>query len=642
FLLQTSILDRLCGPLCDAVCLSTDGQSTLEALERANLFLIPLDNERRWYRYHHLFSDLLRQKLRHTQPEQVPTLHLCASEWYERQGLWAEAIHHAFAADDLERAADLAELAWHPMNLRYRSVTWLGWVKALPEELVCSRPVLSAGCGWASLDSGALAAAALHFQAAERWLEAPPAEVSAAKRSRSVAVLDDEALRSLAISVANGRAYLAQALGDVTGTVKYAQQARNLLRENEYFERGLSAILLGFAYWASGDLETAREAVADAIAKMRMTGRLLFIISFTSYLADILTAQGRLCEAVTTCVQLLEIITEPDEAEAPETAVLHLGLSELYLEQGDVAAATRHLQKSEAFGEQPWFAPWYRHWIVAHARLMADQGDLDGVIELLKGAERLYYRHPIPDVRPLKVLIARVWLAQGKLSEAQRWASEQGLTVDDALSYLREFEHITLARLLIAQHKHGGDEICLRQAVGLLERLLKAAEEGGRTGSVIEILALQALAFAAQGSLPSALAALERALALAEPEGFLQIFVDEGPAMARLLYAMLCQDMANGYVRRLLAAFPVREPEEAASLQSESSAFDWVDPLSDREVEVLQLIAEGLTNQEIATRLFLALNTIKAHTRNTYSKLGVNSRMQAVARARELGILSLD
>lgn len=630
FLLQTAVLNRLTGPLCNALTGQENGQATLEAMEQANLFIVPLDDQRHWYRYHHLFADLLRQQLGRKQPDAIPGLHHLASEWYAQEGLWSDAIHHAFAAQDFERVAGLAELAWDAMNRRYRAVTWLGWVKALPGDLVRERPALSASCGWASLDTGDLAAAEHYFQMAERWLE----------DSSGRTMLDEEAVRTVAISVANGRAYLAQALGDVAGTVKNAQRANNLLREDEYFEQGLSAILAGFAYWASGDLGAACKSITEAIAKMQMAGRLLFIISFTTYLADIMTAQGRLRDAIETYLQLLEIVAEKGKPDLPETAVLHLGLSVLYLEQGNGEAALRHLRLGEALGEQPWFAPWYRHWVVAHTRQLVAQGDLDAVLDLLNGAERLYYRHPIPDVWPLKALISRVQLAQGNLAEAWRWVNDQGLSLDDDLSYLHEFEHITLARLCMAQHRQNQTAQDMQDAVKLLDRLLSAAEAGNRKGSVIEILALQGLAFAAQGSRSHALSSLERALTLAEPEGYCRLFVNEGPPMARLLYAALAQDIAPAYVRRLLAAFPDSQPESAATRQFEDSKFEWIEPLSDREIEVLALIADGLMNQEIANRLFLALNTVKAHTRNIYSKLAVNNRVQAVARARELGLLS--
>jgi LuxR family maltose regulon positive regulatory protein len=641
FLIQTSILNRLAGSLCDVITGQGNGQATLELLEHANLFIVPLDNERGWYRYHHLFADLLRQRLGQTDPEQIPELHRIASEWYAQNDLWSEAVRHAFAAEDLERAADLIELAWVPMNTSYRSVTWLGWAKALPDELIRSRPVLSTACGWASLDTGDLESAELCFRIAERWLNAV-ANVNEQPEAQSgkTKVLDEEEFRSLSISIANGRAYLAQALGDVPLTIKYARWASELLHEDEYFERGLTDILLGFAYWTSGDLEAAREAVSDAIAKMQMAGKIPFIISFTSYLADIMTAQGHLRETERTYLQLLKFVSEQGEPEMKETAVLHLGLSELYFEQGDMEAAKRHLQRSEELGEQPTFPPWYRHWIYAHVRIKAAQSDWDGVIKLLEGAERLYYRHPIPDVRPLVALIARIRLAQGNLTEALSWVHERGLSVDDELSYLREFEHITLARVLIARYKTDKADELIQEAMGLLERLLEAAEEGKRRGRVIKILVLQALAVEAQGNISRALALLERALTLAEPEGYFRIFVDEGSPMARLLYEALSHEIAPDYVQRLLGAFPVDEPEKAETSQSHGPDSELIEPLSERELEILKLIAEGLTNQKIGSQLYLSLNTVKAHTRNIYGKLGVNSRTQAIAKARALGLLS--
>ena len=513
------------------------------------------------------------------------------------------------------------------MNMRYQAVTWLGWVQKLPDELVRARPMLSAGCGWASLDAGDLEAAEMHLRNAERWLE-----TTASVNEH----FDEEELRALSASVANGRAYLAQALGDVTETIKYTQQAADFLQEDDYFERGLAEILPGFAYWADGDLEAAYEAVADAISTMQMAGKLRFVISFTSYLADIMVAQGRLQETKQTYLQLLEAVTEEG---MPETAVLHLGLCEIYLEQGDLEAARHHLQKSEAFGEQYSFAPWYRHWICAHVRIMSAQGNLDGVLEMLNGADHLYYRHPIPDVRPLKSLVARVWLARGKVREALACVREQNLTVDDELTYLGEFAHITLARLLIAQYRNDLEANHIHDAQALLKRLLEAAKEGKRVGSVIELLALQTLAFAAQDNISFALASLEQALTLAEPEEYCRMFVNEGPPMARVLEEAHAGGIAPNYVQRLLAAFPIVEPDQAATVPERLPDSQWIEPLSERELEVLQLIAEGLTNAEIPVELYLSLNTVKVHTRNIYSKLDTHNRIQTVAKARDFQIL---
>jgi LuxR family maltose regulon positive regulatory protein len=663
FLLQTSILDRLSGPLCDAVRFGNtetptgqeDGRGMLEALERGNLFVVPLDDKRQWYRYHHLFADVLLAHSMEEQPDRVSTLHRRASEWYEHNGSPADAIRHALAAEDFERAAGLIELAWPAMDGSFQSATWLGWVKALPDELVRARPVLSVGYAWALLDGGELEAGEARLRDAERWLDTTadmserpevPSAKTCPERSRRMVVVDEDQFRSLPATIATARAYHAQALGDVPGTVKYARRALDLLPEGDHVGRGGIDALLGVAYWMSGDLEAAHRTLADAMASFQMAGNILFAISGTFVLADIRMAQGRLHEAVSTYQQSLQLAAGQGETVLRGTADLYLGLSVLHREQGDLEAARQHLLRSEELGEQAALPDWPCRVCLAQARIKETQGDLDGALNLLDEAERLYYRTLVPDVRPIAALKTRVRVGQGRLTEALGWARERGLSVDDDLSYLREFEHVTLARVLIAEYKSDRADRSILEAMGLLERLLKAAEEGGRTGSVIEILVLQALAHEAQGNVPLALAPLERALALAKPEGYVRVFVDEGQPMARLLYEIqsraeaLSRGIAPDYVRRLLAAFPSAEPEQTDSLKTQAPKSDLIEPLSERELEVLELIAEGLTNQEVATRLYLSLHTVKVHARNIYAKLGVKNRTQAVAKGKVLGILS--
>jgi LuxR family maltose regulon positive regulatory protein len=391
---------------------------------------------------------------------------------------------------------------------------------------------------------------------------------------------------------------------------------------------------LGFAYWISGDLEAAHKAISDAIANMQVLDKITFMISFTSYLADIMIAQGLLNQTMKTYGQLLETAAKRGKPELKETAVLHLGLSELHLEQGDPEAARHHLLIAQELGEQPAFPPWYRHWVLARVRIKESEGDLEGVLKILNGAGNLYYRHPIPDVRPLAALIARTLLAQGRLTEALLWVQEQSLSVDDDLSYQQEFEHITLARILLAQYRTDQANGLIQDTIGLLERLLKAAEEGKRMGSVIEILVLQALAYEAQGKLSPALTSLERALKLAEPEGYVRTFVAEGVPLEALLKNIKTEDpRLKEYVAKLLVAFV-----EKSYLPPGDQAV--IEPLSERELEVLELLADGLTNPEVAARLYLSLNTVKVHTRNIYGKLSVHNRVQAAARAQELGLLS--
>ena len=567
------------------------------------------------------------------QPDQAPTLHRRASEWYEQNGLPADAVRHALAAKDFERAAGLVELAWRAMDRSFQAATWLGWVKALPDKLVHARPVLSAEYAWALLDTGELEAAEARLRDAEQWLDTL-ADVSERPDAPSVDVIvvDKDEFQSLPATIANARAYLAQARGDVPATIKYARQTLALLPESDYFQRGIPSALLGLAYMASGDLEAAHRSMADAMSNFQRAGNILFAISTTSVRADIRMAQGRLYEAMRAYEQSLQLATEQGEPVLQGTADLYLGLSELYREQGDLKAARQHLLRSKELGEQAAGPTWQYHWRLAQARIKQAQGDLDGALDLLDEAERRYVRGPVPDVRPIAALKARVWVRQGKLTQALAWARERGLSVDDDLCYLREFEHVTLARMYIGQYKSKRADGSIYEAVGLLERLLKAAEGGGRTESVIEILVLQALAHHAQGDVPRALAPLERALALAEPEGYFRIFVDQGPPLAALLREVAKRGVAPNYVSRLRAALG-----KAGGTTPITQLL--IEPLSERELTVLGLLRTELSGPEIARELAVSLNTVRTHTKNIYSKLGVHKRRAAVRRAEELDLL---
>ena len=320
------------------------------------------------------------------------------------------------------------------------------------------------------------------------------------------------------------------------------------------------------------------------------------------------------------------------------TADLYVGISELHLEHDDLEAASRHLLTSKDLGEHAGLSENRYRWYVAMARIKEAQADPDGALNLLLEAERLYTRGFFPNVRPIAALKTRVWVAQGRLSEALSWVRERGLSVDDDLSYLREFEHITLARVLIVRHKTEREDRFIHEAVGLLERLLKAAEEGERTGSVIEILVLQALAQETQGNVPLALVPLERALALAEPEGYVRIFVNEGEAMRDLLRHAASRGIASSYTRRLLSAFD-KPTQPVSTASGRPGPPDLAEPLTERETEVLRLISVGMTNQEIAGQLVISVATVKRHITNIYGKLGVSHRTQATARANEMNLL---
>ena len=352
FLLQTAILDRFCAPLCNAVTEREDGKEMLDVLERSNLFLIPLDDKRQWYRYHHLFADVLQAHLMEAQPDRVAALHRRASAWYERNGLRSDAIRHALAAKDFERAAGLIELAWPATEEgSIQPATWLGWVKTLPDELVHARPVLNVWYAYALLGSGEMEAAEARLKDAERWLEpADTMKVQLETPSVEMVVVDKEQFKSLPAAIAVGRAYIAQALGNIPDTVRYASRVLELVPEGDHLRHGQASMLLGITYWASGDLEAADRVFADYTMKLRTAGNIPDAISTTVVLADIRLALGRLHEAIRTVEQLLQFVMDQGEPIPLDTADLHRELSELYLEQGNLEAAAQHLQEKQGTG----------------------------------------------------------------------------------------------------------------------------------------------------------------------------------------------------------------------------------------------------------------------------------------------------
>ena len=449
-------------------------------------------------------------------------------------------------------------------------------------------------------------------------------------------VVNDEEFLSLPGLIAILRAAHAQARGDVSGTAKNAGRALDLLPEGDLFFRGAAAPLLGIAYWAGEDLEAAHRSVTVGIASLQTSGDISSAIGARSLLANLRMAQGRLREAAATCQRALQLAAEQGEPVPPGTAEVYVELGELNRERGDPEAAAQHLLRSTQLGDHPTLELRHR-WSIAMARLKHAQGDLGGALELLEQEERKYVGGAIPDLRPVAALKTRVWIEQGRLAEARTWATERSLSPDDDLTYMREFEHITLARVLIAQYSSEQRESTIHEALGLLERLLTAAEEGERTGSVIEILLLRALAHEAHGDVPTGLAQLERALTLAEPEGYVRIFVDEGEPMRELLRHAAAASISSSYTRRLLSAFDGRG--QPISTAARVAATDLPEPLTAREVEIVRLVAAGMRNQEIADQLVISVSTVKRHLANTYGKLGVGYRTEAVARADELGLL---
>jgi LuxR family maltose regulon positive regulatory protein len=651
FLLQTAILERLSGPLCDAVTDQTDGQTMLETLERSNLFLIPLDNTRQWYRYHHLFADVLQAHALMEWPERLPSLHGRASEWYEQHDLFSEAIRHALAAQDFERAAGLIERIWPTMRRRQRETTVFGWITSLPDALICDRPILSVVYALVLLNDGQLDAVESRLQDAERCLAA--VADSPGPLAIESGVTDDAQLRSLPASIANARAYRAVALKDVSSTVTYAQQALELLPEDEEYERGTTAALLGLAYWTGGQPEAGYRSFAEGLAIFKQMGLPQIAIGGTLILAQMSMAQGRLHRTIQICEQSLQLAKEQGDPVLPGTPELYLALSEAHYEQGDLVAANQRWLSGETLCQQAALSGAKFLWWVVQARLKAAEGDVETALAQLHQAEQLYYKAPIPvpNVRPIAALRARLWMRQGRLTEALGWVRDgpfgpvfdhRGLSVDDELSYLQEYEHLTLAQILIAQYQRDGTDELIHQAVELLTQLLAAAEAQERTGSIIEILVFQALAYEAKADLATAIPTLERALTLAEPEGYVRIFAECGTPMVRLLREAMTRGITSAYTQRLLTAAETwgQQPKELPHPPIHSSTpSPLIEPLSQRELEVLRLLNTELSGPEIARELVVALSTVRTHTKRIYSKLNVTNRRAAVKRAVELDLI---
>jgi len=601
FLLESSILGPMCAPLCDAATGRTDSQAMLERLEHANLFVVPLDDERRWYRYHHLFADVLRQHMRRSQPELVPELHRRASGWYEQEGLLDEAITHALAAHDPDGAARLIEGIAGEVLARAEVSRLVGWVEALPEGLSRSRPELCIAHAWALFLTGRLEDAEGRTRDAER------ADNTGA-HSGSVAAL---------------RANLLRVRGDVPGAIELSRKSLKLLSEDDLAVRGAVAFNLGLAYWMTGDMEAAKEAFADASAASRRVGNTYVALLAMRARAEIEKLGGHLHRAADIYQEALRIA---EAHPSPAAGLAHVGMGELLYEWNDLDGAVRHLTKSINLGERSGSLDILFPARAAIAMVWQTMGDTQGALEVMQEGERAARAAELPAqmLDRLAAFGARLRLAQGEAATASRLLEERGIGADDAVDHQNELEHLVLSRVLLAQNE-------VDAASDLLVRLRGAAESAGQMDTTIKALVLQALAREVQNDESGALTALERALELAEPEGYVRTFLDEGAPMAALLRQSVAKGVSPGYAGRLIGAFG----SPSAGLPARSPSEN----LSDRELEVLRLVASGLSNAEISHALFVSLATVKKHINNVYRKLGTHNRTSAVARARELHLL---
>jgi LuxR family maltose regulon positive regulatory protein len=622
FLLDTSVLERLGGSLCDAVTGRGDGRDTLEAIERRNLLLVALDDQRRWYRYHHLFADVLHARLLAERPDDIPELHARASGWYERAGDVDAAVRHAFAAQDLDRAADLVERVATTLRRDRAEGTLAGWVERLPPAMLARRPVLASGYIGALMATNAYDGVAERLDALESALTAPP---------DTLVIRDRTEWDRLPAVVATHRAGLALVAGDLDATIAHADAALARAAPADELTPASASALKGLASWAAGDLASARQSYASSAAGLIAAGHVSDALGCTVTLVDLDLQRGDLDEAQRAAQRALDLAgrsTGDGEPPLRGTADMWTALARVAWERGDLDATQHLLDRSADLGEAAGLPQQPYRWRVAMAQLREARGDVRSADALLLEAERVYNTDFSPDVRPVPATRARLHICTGDLTAARRWASEVGVTPTDELSYLREHEHVTLARLLVAEHTGGHGKDALARALDLLRRLHEAAAAGGRTAVVLETLVLQALALDLSGRVEEAVDLLRQAVALARPRGWVRPFLDEGPRVRELLRLAAAGD-AGG-------AFPL-EVEDVAASQPRSPT-PLVVPLSSRELDVLRLLASDLDGPAIARHLHVSLATVRTHTQHIYAKLGVNSRRAAVRRGHQLNL----
>jgi LuxR family maltose regulon positive regulatory protein len=642
FLLETSVLGRLTADLCDAVTGQAGGQAMLERIERAGLFLLPLDEVRGWWRYHHLFADLLQARLAAERPDRIPALHRAAAAWHAEHGLADDAVRHALAAGELTQAADLAERHFDAVYFTGESATLQRWLSALPGGLTRSRPRIALARAFLALTAGDIDTAGPAVTA----LPADPAGADDSFRPSVGAAGSFIVNVPAAASIA--RAWLAFLRGDAKDMAGFAAQAQARLRDGERTLASIVRLNLALADWLRGRLGAAGQQFTAAIAGWRGAGQSALAAQGCNYLGQIRRAQGNLDTALDAYTDLLQITALPDGTRSPVAGIGHVGIAEVAYQRGDLAAARRELDTGLPLCRQLSDTLALAAGLATLAWIRQAEGDPAGARQAMAEAER---SGPSPAaaglLNPVPAERARLALAQGDTTAAARWAQPQHLSPDREPAYAGERDQLVLARLLIAQDRPD-------QALGLLARLSVLAGRQGRTGSVVEIAALRALALAAAGDQAAAAQDLAGTLALAAPQGYVRVFADEGPPMAALLAQVAAAhrdgDQATrqvplGYLAAVLRACApaglAAATRPAGTRPGSQPAIPGLpDPLTARETQVLHLLAAGAPNQRIADDLVVTLDTVKKHITHVLGKLGAANRTEAVTRARQLGLLS--
>jgi LuxR family maltose regulon positive regulatory protein len=625
FLLQTSILDRLSGTLCHAVTGLENSQDIIEHLQRANLFLMSLDNERCWYRYHHLFRDLLGYHLmREMGPQEIAALHRRACAWLTEHNLKTEALDHAIAGEDFETAADLIEVLARAVILRGDEKTVLRWLEALPVNLVLRRPYLCIVRAWALNLTEEVNAEEPHLQNAERALRAQGLPD------------DDPFVSDLRGHIAAMRASDARRMNNIPLSIQLSKHALELLSKDDSTVRTVVTQNLGMAHMLNLDLRAASRTYLEAQALGKSSGNIITVINSIGFLAAVLIAQGRLRQAAALCSSTIDEHLESHLTPLPTLGHVHASLARVLYEWDDLEEAAAHLERSVELRQLTRLPSSVRFGASLLDWIRQIHGKEEGVTGIRQQIAEMAEREQ-RDLEDVDFTAWRVqsWIAHGKLVAAETWAEKYQAGQAQPPPW-RPYGDLALARTLIAQGR-------LTDALDVLVQVRKLAGGADGTDWVIKSYVLEAMALQTMNETADALDALSQAMSLGEPECYVRAFVDEGEPMAALLRQAGLQSVASRYVDRLLSAFCQLERAsgrmETAARQAVPSSSALVESLTDRELEVLRLIDAGLSNREIAERLVISLNTVTTHTKGLYGKLNVHSRTQAVNRARDLGLL---
>ena len=635
FLLKTSILDQLSSPLCKVLSGQNESQSILDQLELNNLFLAPLDNRREWYRYHSLFSDLLRQRLRASYKEsEIARLHQQASKWYEERGDVIESVEHAILGKDFSKAAQLIEKKAQEIFQQYKLNSLVKWIESLPKNILDTQLVLSMIYAWALLALGKTKVVEDSLQYIENRIGVRSENIT----PDQLKMIDSET-RGTLIEVIVIRSVIAINQFNIHKTLELCQAVEPYLKDNSQshlFNPALSlrtVVLfnLGLAYEFSGDGISAQTSFEEAAALSSEQKNANILTMSIGHLGQLQMLQGSLHQAENTYQQALKLGAKVTSQQSPLAGIAEIGLGNLFYEWNDLEKSENHFKAGIELANRWKHADSLLNSYLGLARLKHAQGNtliaLTLIQELKVILDDIDAKILLPSAEAFR---ARLWVLGGKLTEAEKWVESSNLKVDGDLSYLQENDYITLVRLLIAQKNYN-------VANELITRLLDFSGEAERNTRVLELMILQAIVNYEQGNKNQAQKIILQALKMAEPEGFIRTFLDEGPVVASLLYLLISNEPDTSYAGEILRAF---RTQEIAFQEKEVSKSDLIEPLSDREQEVLQYLAEGLSNREIAQKLTVSLSTVKTHTRNIYGKLGVNSRTQAIVQAKIWGIIS--